>query len=343
MSLKKVKKKIFVTGGAGFIGSDFILKLNTFPNLQILNFDKISEQSNPQFLKHLSRYELTKGNLENPKSIDDALSKFKPDYVVHFAAESHVDRSIKYPSNFIKSNSLGTFNLLNSILKMIRKKVIDKNTRLLNISTDEVYGSILNIKKSFTEKSQFDPSSVYSASKLSADMFVNSFVKTYNIQAQTTHCSNNFGPRQFPEKLIPSTIFKFLNNIPISLYGNGKNVRDWIHVEDHTSCLIKILSKKYIPGRFNIGASCEMNNIEIVYKIKKILESEYQIKSKSKIEFVKDRLGHDFRYSINSDKTKKTFNWKPKHRFETSLQKTVLWYLNNKDWLKKSYSKILLK
>jgi len=339
MSFNKIKKKIFVTGGAGFIGSDFILKLSSLPNCNILNFDKISEQSNPNFLKHLKRYKLIKGNLENQKSIDNALIKFKPNYIVHFAAESHVDRSIKFPNNFVKSNSLGTFNLLNSMLKMIKKKVIDKNTRLINISTDEVYGSISNLNKSFTENSQFNPSSVYSASKLSGDMFVNSFVKTYNIKAQTTHCSNNFGPRQFPEKLIPSTIFKFLNNIPISVYGDGKNIRDWIYVRDHTNCIIKILSNKYIAGRFNIGASCEINNIEIVHKIKKILESNYQIKSKSKIKFIEDRLGHDFRYSINSRKTQKIFNWKPKYQFETSLQQTIKWYLDNIDWLNKSYLK----
>ncbi len=339
MSFNKIKKKIFVTGGAGFIGSDFILKLSSLPNCNILNFDKISQQSNPNFLKHLKRYKLIKGNLENQKSIDNALIKFKPNYIVHFAAESHVDRSIKFPSNFVKSNSLGTFNLLNSMLKMIKKKVIDKNTRLLNISTDEVYGSISNLNKSFTENSQFNPSSVYSASKLSGDMFVNSFVKTYNIKAQTTHCSNNFGPRQFPEKLIPSTIFKFLNNIPISVYGDGKNIRDWIYVRDHTNCIIKILSNKYIAGRFNIGASCEISNIEIVHKIKKILESKYQIKSKSKIKFIEDRLGHDFRYSINSRKTQKIFNWKPKYKFETSLQQTIKWYLDNIDWLNKSYLK----
>lgn len=339
MSFKRIKKKIFVTGGAGFIGSDFILRLSSLPNCHILNFDKISEQSNPNFLKHLKRYKLIKGNLENQKSIDNALIKFKPNYIVHFAAESHVDRSIKFPNIFVKSNSLGTFNLLNSMLKMIKKKVIDKNTRLLNISTDEVYGSISNLNKSFTENSQFDPSSVYSASKLSGDMFVNSFVKTYNIKAQTTHCSNNFGPRQFPEKLIPSTIFKLLNNIPISVYGDGKNIRDWIYVRDHTNCIIKILSNKYIAGRFNIGASCELNNLEIVHKIKKILENKFKIKSKSKINFIKDRLGHDFRYSINSKKTQKIFNWKPKYKFEVSLQQTIKWYLDNKDWLNKSYLK----
>ena len=339
MSFNKIKKKIFVTGGAGFIGSDFILKLSSLPNCNILNFDKISQQSNPNFLKHLKRYKLIKGNLENQKSIDNALIKFKPNYIVHFAAESHVDRSIRFPNNFVKSNSLGTFNLLNSMLKLIKKKVIDKNTRLLNISTDEVYGSISNLNKSFTENSQFNPSSVYSASKLSGDMFVNSFVKTYNIKAQTTHCSNNFGPRQFPEKLIPSTIFKFLNNIPISVYGDGKNIRDWIYVRDHTNCIIKILSNKYIAGRFNIGAACEISNIEIVHKIKKILESKYQIKSKSKIKFIEDRLGHDFRYSINSRKTQKIFNWKPKYKFETSLQQTIKWYLDNIDWLNKSYLK----
>ena len=217
--------------------------------------------------------------------------------------------------------------------------MINKNTRLINVSTDEVYGSVTNLNKSFTEKSQFDPSSVYSASKLSGDMFVNSFVKTYNIQAQTTHCSNNFGPRQFPEKLIPSTIYKFLNDIPISVYGNGKNIRDWIYVRDHTNCIIKILSNNYIAGRFNIGASCELNNIEIIHKIKKILVNKFKIKSKSKIKFIKDRLGHDFRYSINSRKTRKIFNWKPQHKFEVSMQQTIKWYLDNKEWLKKSYSK----
>ena len=337
MSFNKKNKRIFVTGGAGFIGSDFILKLSTLPNCQILNFDKISNQSSPHFLKHLKKYKLIKGNLENQANIDSAIKKFRPNYIVHFAAESHVDRSIKYPDNFVKSNSLGTFNLLNSILKMINKKVLNKNVRLINVSTDEVYGSISNLNKSFNENSQFNPSSVYSASKLSADMFVNSFIKTYGIMAQTTHCSNNFGPRQFPEKLIPSTIFKILNNIPISIYGNGKNIRDWIYVRDHTNCLIKILSKKYIPGRFNIGASYEVNNIDIVNKIKKILEKKYNIKSKSKIIFIKDRVGHDFRYSINSLKTQKIFNWKPKHQFEVSLEETIKWYLNNLDWLKKAY------
>ena len=164
---------------------------------------------------------------------------------------------------------------------------MNKNVRLINVSTDEVYGSISNLNKSFNENSQFNPSSVYSASKLSADMFVNSFIKTYGIMAQTTHCSNNFGPRQFPEKLIPSTIFKILNNIPISIYGNGKNIRDWIYVRDHTNCLIKILSKKYIPGRFNIGASYEVNNIDIVNKIKKFLKRNIILKVNQKLYLLK--------------------------------------------------------
>ena len=177
---------------------------------------------------------------------------------------------------------------------------------------------------------------VYSASKLSADMFVNSFIKPMELWHKQLTAQIILDLRQFPEKLIPSTIFKILNNIPISIYGNGKNIRDWIYVRDHTNCLIKILSKKYIPGRFNIGASYEVNNIDIVNKIK-ILEKKYNIKSKSKIIFIKDRLGHDFRYSINSLKTQKIFNWKPKHQFEVSLEETIKWYLNNLDWLKKAY------
>lgn len=339
MIFNKNKDKFFVTGGAGFIGSAFILKLNSICDCQILNFDKLSDQSSPQFLKKLNNYNFVKGNLELKRDIEKSLSEFKPNYIVHFAAESHVDRSIKFPSNFIKSNAIGTYYLLETILKLIDKKILDRSIRILNISTDEVYGSISDIKTSFTEHSQFNPSSIYSASKTSADMFVNSFSKTYKIKTQTTHCSNNFGPRQFPEKLIPSTIYKFLNNIPISVYGDGSNIRDWIFVDDHVDCLIKILSTDFIPGRFNIGASCEMSNINLVKKIEKKLKEKFYLKTNSKINFVKDRLGHDFRYSINSNKVKKIFNWENKTNFDEGLNITIKWYLDNIDWLNKSYSK----
>lgn len=339
MIFNENKDKFYVTGGAGFIGSAFIFKLNSLSNCQILNFDKLSKQSSPQFLAKLNNYNFVKGNLEIKEDIEKSLSEFKPNYIVHFAAESHVDRSIEFPNSFIRSNAIGTFNLLEVILKLINKKVLDHNIRFLNISTDEVYGSISDKSKSFTEKSQFNPSSIYSASKTSADMFVNSFYKTYNIKTQTTHCSNNFGPRQFPEKLIPSTIYKFLNDIPISVYGDGNNIRDWIFVEDHVDCLIKILSTEFIEGRFNIGTSCEMSNIDLVKKIKLNLKEKFNLTTKSKINFVQDRLGHDFRYSIDSNKVKKLFNWQNKINFDEGLHITIKWYLDNIDWLNKSYSK----
>lgn len=339
MDINFENKNFFVTGGAGFIGSAFIIKLNSMIKGKILNFDKLSCQSSPEFLDNLNNYHLEKGDLENIDEIKESLNKFKPNYIIHFAAESHVDRSIKKPDKFIQSNTLGTFNLLHSVQVLQEKKILSNDLRVLNISTDEVYGSLKDDEKLFDENSQFNPSSAYSASKASADMFVNSFYKTYGMKVQTTHCSNNFGPRQFPEKLIPSSIYKFINDLPIKVFGDGNNIRDWIFVDDHVDCLINILNNDFIPGRYNIGGSSEIRNLDIINKIKKILVSKFNIITKSQIEFIRDRLGHDYRYGIDSSKVNKYFNWTAKNNFDDALYLTIKWYIENDEWLKSAYNK----
>ena len=314
---------ILITGGAGFIGSNFIhYLLEKYEDIEIINLDKLTYAGNLDNLKDIEkekRYNFVKGDIVDKKKVKDVFKKNDIEQIINFAAESHVDRSIKTPETFINTDVFGTFNLLETC----RKYNIEK---YVQISTDEVYGSIL--KGSFIENDTLNPSSPYSASKASADLIVNSYFKTYKLPVCITRSSNNFGPYQYPEKLIPFFIIKALKNQKLPLYGDGKNVRDWLYVKDNCMA-IDLVRKKGKKGEiYNIGADNEKSNIEIT----NIIINELK-KPKSFIKYVKDRPGHDKRYSINSEKIKK-LGWKSKsaNNFEKNMIYTIHWYLENKWW-----------
>ena len=314
--------KLLVTGGLGFIGSNFILDALKNTNFEILNIDAEFYGSNHYNLlevENSSKYSFVKGDITDKKLMETLISDC--DYVVNFAAESHVDRSILDPTPFLNSNILGTFTILD-IIK-------DQKKRLVHVSTDEVYGTIL--EGSATEKTRFNPSSPYSATKASAELLINSYVKTYGVDAVITRCTNNYGPRQFNEKLIPKTIGLCNENKKIPVYGTGTSIRDWIHVEDHCKAIMLVLEKG-IPGEsYNISTSNEINNLTLVTKILEILN-----KSKESIQFVEDRPGEDTRYSLDSTKIYEELGWTPRITFDKGLEKTIQWYISNKDWWKQS-------
>ncbi|MDR0913105.1 MAG: dTDP-glucose 4,6-dehydratase [Methanobrevibacter sp.] len=315
--------KILVTGGAGFIGSNFIhYILNKYPNYEIINLDLLTYCGNLENLKAIENnenYTFIKGDISDEKIVDEIVSN-NIDYIINFAAESHVDRSIENPKIFLESNIIGTQNLIETGLKY------DIN-KFLQISTDEVYGS-LGLEGYFTEKTPLAPNSPYSASKAGADLLVRSYHETFNIPINITRCSNNYGPYQFPEKLIPLMINNALNNKKLPVYGDGLNIRDWLHVYDHCNAIDKVLHKGKDGEAYNIGGNNEKTNIEIV---KIILD--YLDKDESLITYVKDRLGHDRRYAIDSSKIQKELGWKPKYTFETGIKETIAWYLDNSKWL----------
>lgn len=313
--------KILVTGGAGFIGSNFIRYiLDKYPKYKIINFDKLTYAGNLNNLKGIktSNYKFIKGDICNFKLVDKSLKGI--DAIVNFAAETHVDRSIANADAFIQTNVNGTFTLLEAAKK-------NKIKKFVQISTDEVYGSIL--KGSFTESSPIEPNSPYSASKASADMLVRSYFVTYGLPAVITRCSNNYGPYQYPEKVIPLFITNLLKNKKIPLYGDGKNVRDWLYVEDHCRAIDIVLHKGKSGEVYNIGGGSELSNIELTKIILKALN-----KPQSLIKRVPDRLGHDRRYSINYKKIQK-LGYNPKYKFEKAIQNTIKWYTENTNFLKK--------
>ena len=315
-------KKIVVTGGSGFIGSnliDYLLKKKYF----VINIDKSSYSANPYNLKEINKnrnYRYYKVDINNQKKVFIILKKYNPSGVFNLAAETHVDRSIDNPKNFINSNILGVFNLLESLRKYTKKN--KKKIKLVHISTDEVYGDIVKSKRT-NEKFPYDPSSPYSASKASADHLVKSFIRTYKIPAVISNCCNNYGPNQFPEKLIPKLIYNIIKNKPLPIYGRGKNSREWIHVDDHCDALLKIFNNGKIGESYNVGTNQNIENIEIAKKLLKMC------KNKSRIKYVKDRPGHDFRYALNSKKIRKKLKWKPKISLKLGLKNTFKWYLNN--------------
>jgi dTDP-glucose 4,6-dehydratase len=313
--------KLLVTGGYGFIGSNFILKLlDEHEEFQIKNIDAELNGSNPKNLSKLKNhknYQFVKGDITNHDLMENLIDEC--DVVVNFAAESFVDRSINDARPFLSSNVLGAYTILDIITK--------QNKKMIQISTDEVFGSIEY--ESATEKSKFNPTNPYAATKASAELLVNSYFATYNSNVIITRCTNNYGPRQFPEKLIPKTILLADQNKKIPVYGNGKNIRDWIFVEDHCNAIFDIFTNGKSGESYNISASNEINNITIVKKILGLMN-----KSEDLIEFVEDRPGHDFRYSMDSQKISKELNWKTKVNFEEGLKKTVDWYLSNKEWWK---------
>lgn len=323
-----MSETLLITGGCGFIGSNFIKYLINTTETFIINLDSLTyagNLSNLQELEGNSRYTFVKGSICDSKVLDKIVDKFKISGIINFAAESHVDRSILNSEPFVETNISGTIRLL----ELCKKHDLN---RFVQISTDEVYGSLGNEGK-FTENTPLDPNSSYSASKASADHFVRAYVNTFGINASITRCSNNYGPFQFPEKLIPLMIINALNEKKLPVYGDGKNVRDWIHVEDHCRAIWKVYQEGKKGQVYNIGAEHEEENINIVKMIIKILD-----KSESLIQYVVDRPGHDRRYAIDPTKMKTELNWSPKYNFEEGLRSTINWYVDNKDWWEKIIS-----
>ena len=319
---------ILVTGGAGFIGSNFIYyMLEKYPDYKIINLDSLTYCGNLENLKEIEdnpNYKFVKGDIVDNNLVDEIVLKNNISYIVNFAAESHVDRSIEDPKIFLDSNIIGTQNLLEIAKKYYEKGQIKK---YIQISTDEVYGS-LGKTGYFTEKTPLAPNSPYSASKAGADLIVRAYNETFDLPINITRCSNNYGRYQFPEKLIPLMINNALNDKKLPVYGDGKNIRDWLHVYDHCSAIDLVLHKGIVGEVYNIGGNNEKENIEIVKLILKYLKKEEDL-----IEYVEDRLGHDRRYAIDSSKIQKELGWKPKYTFETGIKETIEWYLANLDWL----------
>jgi dTDP-glucose 4,6-dehydratase len=314
-------EKIIVTGGLGFIGSNLINTLQK--KYFIINIDKVSYASNHSNIDpNIKNYKFYKQDINNKAFIINILKKYNPSIIFNLAAETHVDRSIDGPKKFIESNILGVFNLIEAV-KDYKKKI-----KLIHVSTDEVYGDIKKNQKS-KEEDRYNPSSPYSASKASGDLLVKSYIRTYKIPAIITNCCNNFGPNQYPEKLIPTIIYNLLNNKPIPIYGKGKNVREWIYVKDHCNALIKIAKNGVIGENYNIGSGTVLNNIQITKKIISIFKKiNHNQKIKSKIHLVKDRPGHDLRYCLNSSKINNKLKWKCESSFSQRMNQTIIWYLN---------------
>ena len=319
-------KKIIVTGGLGFIGSNLI-KLLIEKNYFVINVDKISYASNLYNIKNFSKkknYKFFKLDINNRSKLKRILNKYKPVAIFNLAAETHVDRSIDGPAEFIKSNIVGAFNLLEAFREFSKK---NKKTRLIHISTDEVYGDVL--KGRSKESDPYKPSSPYAASKASSDHLVYSYVRTYKLNAIITNCSNNYGPNQHPEKLIPKLIYNIINNKALPLYGKGKNSREWIFVDDHCEALLKVLRNGSKGEFYNIGSNININNLGIAKLLIKIAKKKIKVRKNVKIKFVKDRPGHDIRYALNSKKIKKKLKWKSITSLKRGLNNTFDWYFKN--------------
>ena len=333
-------KKILVTGGLGFIGSNLI-KILLKKKYYVVNLDKISYASNfynTKEFQNSKKYKFIKCDINDQKKIFSTLKKFKPSCIFNLAAETHVDRSIDGPRPFIKNNINGTFSILEAVRKYSK---INKSLKLIHISTDEVYGDVLKGRSKETDS--YKPSSPYAASKASSDHLVLSYVRTYGLNAIVTNCSNNYGPRQHPEKLIPKLIYNILHNNFLPIYGKGKNSREWIYVDDHCEALIKVFIKGKAGEFYNIGSNKNLNNIKVTKSLLSIAKNSFKINTKAKIKFVKDRPGHDLRYAINSSKIKNKLKWKPKTNFKEGLYKTFLWYMNNQKYYKGISKKSIVK
>ena len=322
-------KKIIVTGGLGFIGSNLI-DLLLKKNYSVINVDKATYSSNyynVKDFKNSKKYKFVKLDIKN-KNFEKILFKYKPIGIFNLAAETHVDRSIDNPDSFIQSNIVGVYNLLESFKNFTKKN----KSKLIHISTDEVYGDILSGRSD--EKYSYQPSSPYAASKASSDHLVSSYVRTYNLPAIVTNCSNNYGPKQHPEKLIPKLIYNILNNKPLPIYGKGKNSREWIYVKDHCEALYKVFLKGKIGQFYNIGSNKNLNNLQVTNELLKTSIKFINTGNKVKIHFVKDRPGHDKRYALNSNKIKTQLGWYPKTSFSVGIKLTFDWYFRNKNYYK---------
>jgi len=340
-------KNILVTGGCGFIGSNFVrLAIERLPESQIINLDKLTYAGNPANLKDIEkspRYKFVHGDICDQVLLEKLFAEEKVDTVVHFAAESHVDRSIEGPSEFIQTNILGTFSLLETARKAWLSRDAGRGTRdaesfrFLHVSTDEVYGS-LGDTGLFTETTPYDPRSPYSASKASSDHLVSAYHHTYGLPILMTNCSNNYGPYHFPEKLIPLIINNALNGKDLPVYGDGKNVRDWLYVVDHCTAILRVLQDGRVGETYNVGGNSEKQNIEVVQTVCDILDEKVEPLAngqtrRSLIKFVKDRAGHDRRYAIDATKLKQELGWEPSVTFEDGIRLTIDWYLDNAEWM----------
>ena len=333
-------KKILVTGGLGFIGSNFIrLLLDQTDCEKVINLDKQTYAGNPENLADFEcdpRYVFCKGDICNGELVSNLLSKHQPDAVVNFAAESHVDRSIDGPEPFVQTNVVGTLRLLEAFKAYHQSQAKDRqsNLRFLHVSTDEVYGSLSATDSAFSESTPYSPNSPYSASKAGADHLVRAYHHTFGLPVLTTNCSNNYGPYQFPEKLIPLMILNACDGKSLPIYGDGANIRDWLHVEDHCSAIWEVLIRGRVGETYCIGGNSEKTNLEVVDTICGVLDQlkpEHAPHQKLKT-FVKDRPGHDRRYAIDGSKIKSELGWSPKYSFDEGMRKTIQWYLDNSAW-----------
>ncbi len=337
-----MNQTVLITGGAGFIGSHVVRKfVNQYPDYQIVNLDKLTYAGNLENLKDIDRkenYIFEKGDIIDQDFIFDLFRKYKFTGVIHLAAESHVDRSISNPTEFIYTNIIGTVNLLNAARKLWGNNQKDK--LFYHISTDEVYGS-LGKEGYFIESTPYDPRSPYSSSKASSDHLVRAYYHTFNLPVVISNCSNNYGPNQFPEKLIPLAFNNIKNNKDIPVYGKGENIRDWLYVEDHANAIDLIFHKGKTGETYNIGGNNEWKNIDLIHQLCETMDRKLNREpgtSAKLITFVKDRAGHDLRYAIDSGKIQKELGWKPSVNFIEGLEKTVVWYLENREWLNRVIS-----
>jgi dTDP-glucose 4,6-dehydratase len=333
-------KHILVTGGAGFIGSNFVLHWLNRETSAVVNLDKLTYAGNLSNLRSVSdnpRHRFVKGDINNQQLVSDLLETYDPTAVVHFAAESHVDRSIHGAEEFIQTNVVGTFNLLQSVRRHWTGLEADKKRefRFVHISTDEVYGSLAKDDPAFCETTPYAPNSPYSASKASADHLVRAFHHTYDLPTVTTNCSNNYGPFQFPEKLIPLMVHNAISGIKLPVYGDGQNIRDWLYVTDHCEAIRMVLNKGRVGHTYNIGGESEKTNLDVVKEMCAVLSDlrpgpDYG----ALVEFVVDRPGHDRRYAIDIRKIREELGWSPTESFSSGLHKTVRWYLDNPEWVR---------